>query len=633
MNKRFRFHSVPLAPAAAALEAPLLVFPLAVIALVAVTFLFPGGRCGAWQWWLAVAGTAAWTYFRAPTRRRGTATATGFLAVLAFLWLFSNVAVVEARYDMLRCHVPAVRLLVEGWNPVWGGTTAGIRAATGIGPDSLYTLYVLSMPKGVLYFAASAWFFVGNPHNLFFPLLPLLFAATALVLLDTLRELPRAWRAVAVAVMAAFMPDWTNPLDTSLTLAAIGLLASFWDWLRGGRWNVLRIGAFTVFMAIAKPNGMIHAALFWLLAAAAGTFGGRILPAWRRALGTGLAALLLVAAVSVSPFVSAWAWFGHPLYPRCTADETRFPAVNVTADFLDRNEDAAAMGHLGAWLNACVSPPLVRAFYRFRTGREDFFPDSLTWSQAVHEPGTPTTAGWRTAFCSILLLLLLGGGLEGRFVALCLVAATWALPVEMVGYRRYVPWVFSTAVFCLPVLHAFLVRIHVPRLPVRLALGVAAAVLLVPVLLRLAYRVDDAHAILALEARTPPPASVFPADLVPGQTAIPAPPEPGLRANLLLLAREDPWISAAAAPGDASANTAPYARFPANGLAVSPDCDVAAISARQRLFALPTRRDRLAATPRFLLETAFLTFPDTLFLALSRESLHRAVPHGAAAHP
>lgn len=613
---RLRNRSAAFMELVAGLEGPLLVFPVAVMAVVAVTFLFPGGRCGAWQWWLAVGGTAAWAYLRAASRRRGVADAIVFLAALAFLWLFSNVAVVEARYDMLRCHVPAVRLLIAGWNPVWGGTPDGIRAATGIDPASLYALHVLSMPKGIWYFAAAAWPFVGNPHNLLFPLLPLLFAGAALVLLDAFRDLPRGWRALALAAAAGFMPDWTNPLDASLTLSAIGLLASFWDWLRCGRWNALRIGAFTVLMAVAKPNGLVHALLFWMLAAAMGCLGGRFRPVRRTVFCTGFAAVALVAAVSVSPFVSSWASFGHPFYPRCTVDEARFPSVNLAADFLDRNGDAASMGHAGAWLNACVSPRLVRAFYRWRTGREDFFPESLTWAQAMHEPGTPTTLRWRIAFCSLLLLLFLLGRREGRFVALCLLATTCALPTEMVGYRRYVPWVFSSAVFCLPILHALLGRLRMPRALASIGLAMVAVGLLAPVVLRLAYHVDDAHAILVLESRSPAPASVFPADLDPGQSIRPGIPEPSLCANLELLSREDPWIAATAFSPESAESADLFPRFPSNGLAVSPDCDIAAVSARQRLFSFPSRRDRLAATPRFLLQTAFLTLPDTVRLAL-----------------
>lgn len=614
MNGRLR----SLATAVAALEGPLLVFPVAVIAVVAATFLVPGGRCGAWQWWIAVAGTAAWAFRRAPDRRSGIAAAGGFLAALALLWLSANVAVVEARYDMIRCHVPAVRLLIEGWNPVWGGTPDGIRAATGIDPSSLYALHAVSMPKGVWYFAAAAWFFVGNPHNLLYPLLPLLLAGTALVLLDAFRELPRTWRVLAVAAVAGLMPDWTNPLDATLDLCAIGLLASFRDWIRGGRWNALRIGAFTVLMAVAKPNGLLHAVLFWAVAGVLGGLWGRFRYERRAVLRTGLLSAALLAVATASPFVSSWAWFGHPLYPRFTADAVRFPVENLTADFLDRNEDAAAMGRAGAWFNACVAPRLVRAYYRARTGREDFFPESLTWTQGIHEPGTPTTAGWRGTFWFILLLLFLWGGRGGRFVALSLLAATWALPTEMIGYRRYVPWAFSTAVFCLPGLHAALGRLRVPRRAAGLAAAVAAVLLLIPVALRLAYHVDNAHAILVLESRMPSPSSVVPADLDPGQSTRPGVPEPALCANLLLLAREDPWIGAAAFLPDAPPSPELYTRFPANGVAISPDCDVAAASARQRLFALPDRRARLAATPRFFLGTAFVTLPETIWMALAR---------------
>lgn len=609
------------------LEGPVLVFPVAVIALVAATYLFPGGRCGAWQWWLAVAGTAAWAFHRSGGRRRGAVAAGAFLAGVAFLWLFSNVAVVEAHYDMLRCHLPAVRLLVEGWNPVWEGTPDGIRAATGIGLEPFYTYHILAMPKGVLYFSASAWFFVRNPHNLLFPLLPVLFAATALVLLDVFRGvLSRIWRVLAIAILALCTPDWRNPLDAAVALCAVGLMASFWDWLRTGRFNALRIGVFTVMMAVAKPNGFVHAPLLWLLAVAAGALHGRIrgAPAALPVLRTAAAALALAALVSVSPYGSAWLRFGHPFYPRWTADEARFPAVNLAADFLDRNEDAASMDRATAWINACVSPRLARAIGRHRTGREDYFPEASTWVQGRHEPGTPTTASWRMAFCALLLLLLLSGRPEGRFAGLCLLAATLALPTEMIGYRRYVPWIFPAAVFALPPLRALLAWCRVPS---RLAdcLAAAAAVLLVASpLLRLAYYIDDARAILSLEARTPPPAAVFPADLDPGQSVLPDVSEPALRANARLLLREDPWLAGAAilgtppADGPAAVPPPPFPRFPSNGLAVSPDCPLPDHSARYRLFACISRRDRLPATARFLLRTYFVTLPETAFLALSR---------------
>ena len=62
-------------------------------------------------------------------------------------------------------------------------------------------------------------------------------------------------------------------------------------------------------------------------------------------------------------------------------------------------------------------------------------------------------------------------------MALCLLAATWTLPTEMLGYRRYVPWTFSAAVFGLPLLHAALGRLRVPHRAADLA-AVAGALLL-----------------------------------------------------------------------------------------------------------------------------------------------------------
>lgn len=626
MKSRFTVFLRGLRASLAGLEAPLLVFPVAVIALVAATYLFPGGRCGAWQWWTAVAGTAAWAFLRAPDRRRGAASAGAFLAALALLWLFSNATVVEGLFDMLRYHIPAVRLLIEGWNPVWGGTSDGIRAATGIDAPSLNMLHVLSMPKGAWYFAAAAWHFAGNPHNLLFPLLPILFAAVALVLADVFRGvLPRPWRILAVALLACAMPDWANPLDAAVALCAVGLLASFWDWLRTGRLVALRIVAFSFLMAVSKPNGLVHAVLAWALAAGFGALCGRFrggAAPFLRLLRSGIAVAVLSAVVSASPYVSSWIHFGHPFYPRWTSDEDRFPAIDLFADFLDRNEDAAAMGRAAAWVNAYVSPGLARAACCAVTGREDFFPESLTWAQQRHAPGTPTSAPVRGAFCALVLFLLLAGRREGRFAALCLLAATLAMPVEMIGYLRYVPWMAATAVFCLPALHAAAGRLRVPRRAADLCAAAAALLLLAPPSLRLAYRIDDAHAILSLEARTPPPAAVFPADIDPGCSIVPGEFEPALVANLRLLLREDSWLASAAMvpcgeSGPADPDAA-FARFPCNGFAVSPDCPLAAHSARHRLFSLPTARERRRATPGFVLRTYFVTLPSCCRLVLMR---------------
>lgn len=40
-------------------ELPILAFPVVVVMVVAVTFLFPFGRCGLWQWWVPVAAMFA----------------------------------------------------------------------------------------------------------------------------------------------------------------------------------------------------------------------------------------------------------------------------------------------------------------------------------------------------------------------------------------------------------------------------------------------------------------------------------------------------------------------------------------------------------------------------------------------
>lgn len=605
------------------LERPLLAFPVAVIVLVGATFLFPGGRCGAWQWWTAVAGTAVWAFLRSGGRRRGGAVVIGFLAVLALLALATDVMLASAKYDMLRCHVPAVRMLSEGWNPVWQGSFAGLRSATGVELDSVFSHHILAATKGVWYFDAAAWFFLRNPWNPMFALTPLLLVVCALVLTDVFSSASVAWRLAGFSLVACLMPGLGDPVDAAITLESLGLMMAMYDWLRRERWNGFRLFSFTVLMAVSKTTGILHAVLFWLaFGTVAAVWRNRaILRASVKVLAT---AVFPVAIVCTSPYLSSWVAFGHPFYPYCTGDAERFPAKDITSDFRNRNEDAEAMGHAGAWLNAFVSPRLLHAYYRMRTGREDFFPDSITWLQKMHTEGSPTSLPFRVLFCSMMVLLVLRGRRAGVFVALCLVAGTLAVPTPMIGYLRYTPWVPCTALFCMP---ALLFR-RPPGLPrwVRAPVPcMLAVVLAMPPMLRLAYAADDAYAILALERRGPGPAFAVPVDLELGWAASTGLPDSALYGNLQLLRRQSAWFAKTVVLNGAADRRVPenwrgqpFERFPCNGFAVSPDCPVSACSAHQRLFDLPTRHERLMATPCFVLETFCVRLPASCWMALVR---------------
>ena len=154
------------------------VFPVAVVVLTAVALLC-GGRVSAWQWWVPVAGVfaaAAW----GRRMRRERALACGlFAALLAGIWVWAGVCVRGVGVDNIAYHLPATRLLIEGWNPVQASTPGAIAAAMGVEPWEMRLWHVLSVPRTVWLFHAVAYGFTKAPFGLLVTLWPFLFIAAA----------------------------------------------------------------------------------------------------------------------------------------------------------------------------------------------------------------------------------------------------------------------------------------------------------------------------------------------------------------------------------------------------------------------------------------------------------------------
>ena len=161
--------------------------------------------------------------------------------------------------------------------------------------------------------------------------------------------------------------------------------------------------------------------------------------------------------VTVSPFISSYCNYGHPLYPKYTSDAKNFPVLNITDDFLDRNDDAASMGHFEAWMNAFVSSSLVKWHRNRQNNCREFVPHSATYGYgnvcfAGKSCGSPTKTWFKLDFCMGILFLIVFGGTCGLFVSVCIIAGTLALPTEMIGYLRYTPWAYCAIVFVFPIL-------------------------------------------------------------------------------------------------------------------------------------------------------------------------------------
>ncbi len=432
----------------AAAAIALLLFPVSVVALAFVSFAF-GGHCAAWQWWLAAAIAVSAGFWRRPVRD-GLRGGLLFLAWLAVVWVGCGVIAGAAWFDEVVCHYPAVRMLADGWNPLFARTPEAVLGRFGLESGDLRIDHILFMPKTVWVFNAVAWFFTRDVLNPMAPILWFLFPAVTVRIWRSMGGAHFLWKALAVPILYCLVPNTAYAVDSVVALSAIGLLLAFEEVLSRRGFDPLSLVVFSFWMMGAKPTGLVHGGVFWLVFLA--------FAAWRRkdvlkrltlSVAAPVAALLVLACST--PYLTSVCDYGHPFYPKYTSDERRFPARDITDDFIARqNDDAASMGYFGRYVNSFVSPSLARAWYRWRLGRPDFMPYSQPYTHYPNdakEGNTPTRLGMRLLFWISVAWLLSGAGRSWRIPALCVLLCMGVAPPPMLGYVRYIPWWLAPALF------------------------------------------------------------------------------------------------------------------------------------------------------------------------------------------
>lgn len=454
MIARLREYCGRFRPLLVAFERPVLVFPVAVVLILSASFIL-GGRCCALQWWGGVAVAVACCFYRCGNWKKGVAVAALFLAWLVVFWLLVRTTVTYGfgHVDQLRYHTPAIHMMIDGWNPVWEGTVEAMRKVSGISPSSFRANMLIAMPKGVWYFNAAAFFFTRAPFSLMTPVFLALFIGLIFSIVSEFRRFPISLRVAAVllALGVAMSPKYM--VDSAVAISGLGLLLAMYSYLRSGEWNWLRLLSFTFWMMVSKQTALLHCCIFWGVFFAACLIK-RNWNCWRRFLIAGGIAFAAFVVASISPYVSSTVNFGHPLYPHHSSDPQKYPTEVVAEDFVTlRNGDAAEMGHVGAYVNAFVSSSAALSYYRLKLHRPDFMPVSDVWKDNLDpSPGAPTSTLFRLVFCVMLFVLFYMGGVGGRFVATSMVFATVLMPTAMLGYLRYVPWIWGVGIFGILVL-------------------------------------------------------------------------------------------------------------------------------------------------------------------------------------
>lgn len=428
-------------------ERQVLVFPLLVVLLACGSFLF-GGRCAAWQWWIAVA-TVVLVPFVRKDRWRAALGAAGLFTLLLFALRCLIPPLVwddPACVDIPVYHQPMIQLLIEGWNPIADPTAENITAALGLDLWGMAPLHVAFLPKTMAVFSAVAFSFIRDPFALTFSGPFLLWLSVFLLVIRLFRGLTRLALGAAL-VFVLPMVDAKMFVDLSMSFASCGLLLSMHDSLREKKCDWLALAVWAAWMMNLKLNGVLGAFVFCAVFAAATIWKNRT--EWKiwiaRFAAFGCVLVALWGFVSWNPLVTSWRTYGHPLYPFKTVDAERFPVKDLTWDLGNGNDDYREMGKFGLLANAYLSPKATVSFYRWKTGRADFEPDCEWWSLNVF-PSDSVRAGIWLLFAVLLLVP------DGRLWALAGLVLLVSVPDRMTGYTRYQPWL--SALGCLAVVLA-----------------------------------------------------------------------------------------------------------------------------------------------------------------------------------
>lgn len=437
-----------------AYERKLLLLPTLAVLMATAAFLC-GGCCAAWQWWLSM--FAAVAAGRWCVRWRETAVGTAlFLATVGALWVIGGISLGPGWVDECWYHFPAVRMLADGWNPLRERTPETVAALFGMSVQDCRMLHVLFNGKIVWIFNAVAYFFT---RDVFDPMLPAAFVMFPAVCCRVWRSMCGCawwWKAVAVGMLVCIVPNTPYVVDTVVALSAVGLFLSFEEVLSGRGFDPFSLAVHSFWLMGSKTNGLVHGVIFWsvFLVFLAMMNRRRILSC----VACGALAAGILAFANATPYITSFIDYGHPLYPRYTADEERFPSTDITEDFLTgRNADAASMGTVGLFVNAFVSPSLAQAWYRWKLDRPNFRVHSDNY---CHYPNdgidtSPNRRSMRIAFWTSILLVLVARRKSFGPIVLMVLLGVAAVPGPMMGYGRYAPWWLSVTLFALISLTCF----------------------------------------------------------------------------------------------------------------------------------------------------------------------------------
>ncbi len=444
----------------------LVAFPAITVLLGAVGFLF---GISVTAWWgvmgflltLVLALIGGGTY-KDGLKRMGwfALTVVAVILVDQFFFLFSW-------WDAQAYHLPAAKFLLDGWNPVFDSTREAMLSATGANFEDFNAYHVAYLPRGGWIWSAITAAITGNLES-----------GDSLILLTAVALGGLSWK---VATLLYGQGEWKKWLFTLLILLSPGIVvAAFCGAQDGTLCSLLMIMMFAscayrktrdtcwlsylVFAPVLGCNLKFTGLISLLISTFIFTLPllwsclrkkTQMHAFWKWMIAN-LIGFIFALVVGISPYLTNWINHGGPFYPEHTfAKDEYCPAM--TADFNLTNDDAAAMGYVGKFVNAYISEELAHRYYAWKLGkaRDDYRP---VWH--LNQVGGLGT-GLRVIVCLTLLTLCFTRRCGTPWLLIVVLCTSMLVPTKMMGYVRYVPqfWLF-------PVLIAFnAMTVNVVKVP------------------------------------------------------------------------------------------------------------------------------------------------------------------------
>ena len=421
-------------------ERQVLAFPVIVVLLASLSFLF-GGVCSAWQWHAAVALVVLFPFFHGCRHTWRAAGVAGglFLGMLVALFIVISFCT-DTIYcnDYLDYHLPAIRFLIEGWNPVTDADMSKILSRLEMNLEDMRWWHVLFSQKAVWMFNAVAYKFHSQPFAVSLALNPFLSVSFAFAMVRLSRCMEWHWSlALLLFVGTVFVATFGTPVDDAMLYASSGLIATMLVGQKEGRLRLPELLLYSFWMMNGKTSSLLTCFAFWVVFSTAWCIRYRS-KLWRNALSfVAIGAILTLGLLlaSASPLITSLKDYGHPFYPFMSVDEEKHPVMDLAWPLRAREGSATDIGFWGYFANAYLSPSAVKAYYKWKTGKADF---SYAYAVSPSADAPLSPAKRLTLLASLVLLLLMR---PVRLAGVLFVAGLVCFSPYVFGEIRYLPWI------------------------------------------------------------------------------------------------------------------------------------------------------------------------------------------------